>query len=89
MQKLEEILTNFAAWLLAALAAGYGWALVLVFHGPQVSDPAAFEHWSGVMARHYPPAIAVWFMAEGRHGEWRMTGDNAIAAGAQACGAVP
>ena len=62
---------------------------VLIFHGPQVSDPAAFDHWSAVMARHYPPAIRDWFMVHGRFGEYRITGANAIAAGAQACGAVP
>lgn len=57
----------------------------LIFHGPQTTDPAAFDHWSAVMARHYPPAIAAWFMQTGRYGEWTMTGATAIAWGARGC----
>lgn len=59
---------------------------VLVFHGPVTDDPGAFEHYSRVMARHYPPAIADWFMAEGRFGgPWIMTGAEAIRLGARGC----
>jgi hypothetical protein len=64
---------------------------VLTFHGPSDNgrplSADSFDHWSQVMARHYPPALADWFMAVGRFGEYRITGANAIAAGAQACGA--
>lgn len=58
---------------------------MLVFHGPQTDDPRLFEHYSQVMARHYPPALADWFMAVGRFGEWQMTGAEAIRLGARAC----
>lgn len=62
----------------------------LTFHGPagQNGAPlplAAFDHWSTVMARHYPPSIAAWFMVEGRWGEFTITGAEAIRAGAQGC----
>ncbi len=57
----------------------------LIFHGPQVQEPDAFEHWSAVMARHYPPAIREWFMQSGRYGTWDMTGSSAIRMGAEPC----
>lgn len=57
----------------------------LVFHGPQTTDPAAFEHFSALMARHYPPAIAQWFMAEGRYGRRTISGADAITMGAREC----
>ena len=83
---------EIAGWCASActmhLTGGCVWPdAVLVFHGPVTDDPAAFEHWSGVMARHYPPAIRDWYLRQGRHGEWRMTGAEAIRQGAQACGA--
>ena len=56
---------------------------VLVFHGPQTV--VGFDLWSDVMAWHYPPAIADWFMAQGRYGQWEMTGADAIRLGAQEC----
>lgn len=57
----------------------------LIFHGPQQAAPDRFDHWSEVMARHYPPAIRDWFMREGRYGAWEMSGAAAIAAGAEEC----
>ncbi len=57
----------------------------LIFHGPQTGDPAAFDRWSQVMARHYPPAIRDWFMATGRYGQTTMSGATAIALGAREC----
>jgi hypothetical protein len=67
------------------LATGCVWPkAVLIFHGP-AAPPESFDHWSAAMARHYPPAIADWFMAEGRYGQWRMTGAEAIRLGARAC----
>jgi hypothetical protein len=58
---------------------------VLIFHGPEADSPASFEAWSRVMARHYPPAISVWFLETGRYGTWRMTGAEAIRLGARPC----
>lgn len=62
---------------------------VLIFHGPTRRSPPLSEadaaRWAAVMARHYPPALAAWFMLEGRFGEWVMTGAGAIAAGARSC----
>lgn len=58
---------------------------ILVFHGPATDDPASADHYARLMARHYPPALAAWFMATGRYGEWTMTGATAIAWGARGC----
>ena len=58
----------------------------LIFHGPQQVRPDRFDHWSAVMARHYPPALADWFMSVGRFGQYEMSGAGAIALGAQECG---
>jgi hypothetical protein len=54
----------------------------LVFHLPSTDTP----HWRGVMARHYPAAIADWFIAlpEGS-GAYAMTGSEAAALGARSC----
>lgn len=57
----------------------------LVFHGPRHPSrdlsPAAFDHYSRIMADHYSPGLADWFMAEGRHGEHWLTGADLIARG--------
>lgn len=54
----------------------------LLFHGPSSRGrplwPADFEHWSRVMAEHYPPALAQWFMETGRYGEFMLAGSAAI-----------
>ena len=45
---------------------------VLGFHGPSSQlygislPPAQFDHWSRVMADHYPPALRPWFMNTAR-----------------------
>ena len=43
----------------------------LGFHGPSFFGadlpPADFDYWSRVLARHYPPAIADWFMTTARY----------------------
>ena len=46
----------------------------LFFHGPRGAfgeplPPHLFDHWSGVMAQHYPGPIGPWFLAKGRFGE--------------------
>jgi hypothetical protein len=56
---------------------------VLVFHGPRTV--ARFDEWSAFMASYYPSAIAAWFMATGRWGEYRMTGAQAVQLGARGC----
>jgi hypothetical protein len=54
----------------------------LVFHLPSVDNP----HWRGIMADHYPPAIAAWFMALPPDSPaLMMTGAEAIRLGASAC----
>jgi hypothetical protein len=54
----------------------------LTFHGPAASA-ASFDHWSEVMARHYPGQLYDLFMSELRWGEYRISGqwliDNGIA----------
>jgi hypothetical protein len=64
---------------------------VLTFHGPSDNgrplSADSFDHWSEVMARHYPDRIEAWFMLEGRFGVYSMRGSEAIRLGAQACGA--
>jgi hypothetical protein len=52
--------------------ACFGRGARLGFHGPRMPGglpmpPAAFEMASRLMAAHYPPRIAAWFLAEGRH----------------------
>lgn len=57
----------------------------LVFHGPQTGDADAFDRWSDVMAGHYPPALAAWFMSQGRYRTSEMTGAQAVEMGATPC----
>ena len=63
---------------------------VLVFHPPSYASGAPMPddrqaHWAGFMAEYYPPAIASWYMSEGRHGVHRMSGAQAIEMGAVPC----
>lgn len=41
------------------------------FHGPQGYGspllPAQFEHWSQIIARHYPPRLRAWYLRVARH----------------------
>ncbi|MGR3795599.1 hypothetical protein [Vannielia sp. SX4] len=62
------------------------------FHGPVMAigrlSPAQFESLSRLIASHYPPAIADWYMAEGRmrtNGLYRMKGEVLIRHGVEAC----
>lgn len=66
----------------------------LGFHGPQSQyygislPPEMFDHWSRIMAGHYPPQIRTWFMQSGREttlGIIVLTGDQAVSMGARAC----
>lgn len=61
----------------------------LMFHGPSyygfpLSD-RDFQYWSLVIARHYPPKIAEWYLSEGRYTRTTMTGQEAIELGARKC----
>ena len=67
---------------------------VFGFHGPSSSiyglalPPDEFEYWSRIMADHYPPALAEWFMAKGRNvivGGYFMSGSEVIRLGAREC----
>ena len=64
---------------------------MLMFHGPQFDygmtqmPRAEFDHWSQVLADHYPRRIARWYLAEGRNGQHWMTGREAIRLGARRC----
>ena len=67
-------------------------ATVFGFHGPSRRGgtlPAQlFDHWSGVMAQHYHPALRDWFMRKARHrtsGYYRISGEQLIAMGYPAC----
>ena len=61
----------------------------LVFHGPTSYGrrlvPADFQYWSRVMADHYPPRLAAWFMARGRYGQHVMTGRDLVRYGVEIC----
>ncbi|NEX45220.1 hypothetical protein [Pseudotabrizicola algicola] len=66
----------------------------LGFHGPQSQfygvslPPDDFEHWSRVMADHYPPQLRAWFMRDARNttmGVVQITGAQAIQLGARQC----
>lgn len=66
----------------------------LGFHGPQSQfygiglPPAEFDHWSRIMAAHYPAPLAGWFMREGRHeilDVIRLSGREVIRMGAKEC----
>jgi hypothetical protein len=54
----------------------------LTFHGPR-APAETFDHWSEVMARHYPGQLYDWFMGEARWGQYTVSGewliDNRIA----------
>lgn len=67
----------------------------LGFHGPRSGipglglPPAAFEHWSQIMARHYPAGIRRWFLTQARQttvGLRVISGAEAIRLGARGCG---
>lgn len=67
---------------------------VLGFHGPSSPtygiglSPAEFEHWSQVMADHYPEALREWFMRTGRMtttGFQRFRGADLIRLGIRPC----
>jgi hypothetical protein len=67
----------------------------LSFHGPShwgfPLPRADFDFWSGVLARHYPDAIAHWFMQTARHrihGHYTLTGAEVIRHGVRECGPV-
>ena len=54
----------------------------LVFHLPSVDH----EYWRGLMASHYPPAIAAWFLSlSPKSPAMEMTGAEAVRLGAAAC----
>ena len=62
------------------------------FHGPSnFGKPLKrqhFDHWSKVLAAHYPDAIADWFMSTGRfkkHGYYTVMGSEIIRHGVPAC----
>lgn len=61
----------------------------LVFHGPSSYGfplpPALFERWSRVMAWHYPPAIARWFMERARYGQYTLRGSEVARHGVALC----
>ena len=64
------------------------------FHGPSSRlygislSPASFEHWSKVMARHYPEPLRTWFIDEGRFrtvGFYEFSGRDLINMGISRC----
>ncbi len=67
---------------------------VFGFHGPSSEiygiglTPAAFEHWSQVMARHYPEPIRSWYLSVARNrtmGFYSVRGSDLIEMGVVAC----
>ncbi len=67
---------------------------VFGFHGPGSAiygiglTPAAFEHWSQVMARHYPPPLRSWYLNVARNrttGFYSVRGRDLIEMGLAAC----
>ena len=62
---------------------------ILMFHGPDYYGlplpTRDFEYWSRVIANHYPPALAEWYMEEGRFVTTTMSGQDAIDLGARQC----
>lgn len=67
---------------------------VFGFHGPSSPNygialmPAEFEHWSQVMASHYPAGLRSWFLREGRNtitGFHKMRGRDLIRMGIARC----
>lgn len=61
----------------------------LHFHGPSSYGrrltAADFEYWSRVMADHYPPSLARWFMTRGRYGDHSMQGREVARHGVRMC----
>ncbi len=64
----------------------------LGFHGPRYRGkhitPDRFDYWSRVMAEHYPPSIARWYMSDARFKTWGVkivTGENIMTHGIPAC----
>jgi hypothetical protein len=62
------------------------------FHGPSDHGrplPAhRFEYWSQVIAAHYPPNLAKWYMEKARHlnhGYYFLTGEQLIQMGVRRC----
>ncbi|MCE6959579.1 hypothetical protein LAZ40_10980 [Cereibacter sphaeroides] len=63
------------------------------FHGPRIKgqrmDPAAFDRWSTLMARYYPPTIRAWFLSRGRYRQGNdffvLTGTEMVRHGARPC----
>ncbi len=62
------------------------------FHGPSwygvALSPAAFEHWSQVMARHYREPLRSWYLSTARHrinDYYRLSGADLIGMGYAAC----
>jgi hypothetical protein len=67
---------------------------VFGFHGPSSQmygislPPAAFEHWSAVMAAHYPEPLKSWFLKNGRYltvGFYKYSGRQLINIGIREC----
>ena len=67
---------------------------VFGFHGPSSQmygislPPAAFEHWSTVMAAHYPEPLKSWFLKKGRYrtvGFYNYSGRQLINIGIREC----
>lgn len=67
---------------------------VFGFHGPSsrhygiALNPAAFEHWSQIMADHYPEPLRSWFLSKGRHrivGFYEYLGSDLIRMGIRRC----
>jgi hypothetical protein len=61
----------------------------LVFHGPSdYGKPLTterFDHWSEVMARHYPDFLRGWWMSTARHGNYTVSGREMIRHGVRSC----
>lgn len=84
-----------ACTLYLGLANACVWpSAVLGFHGPasvlpgMALPPAEFEHWSRVMAGHYPPVLRRWFMRTGRQmlfGFHKISGTTLIDMGVNDC----
>lgn len=64
------------------------------FHGPSSQfrgvglPPADFDHWSRLMADHYPPVLRGWFLSTGRYeliGFYSFTGQQIIDMGVPSC----
>lgn len=62
------------------------------FHGPRTPLPGIpmpaedFQHYSQIMADHYPPKLAKWFMVSGRGADMiYMRGTEVIKMGAHRC----